>query len=175
VLGATVVVVVAMTGKGDPPWQRWIDRVRYPLHYEAVVRDSARRNELDPALLAAVIYTESKFHSDARSDSGAVGLMQLMPRTARTIAARTGGIDFRVADLDDPDVNVRYGAWYLRYLLDRYGDEETALAAYNAGQSAVDVWRRRGVGIQFSETRAYVAKVEHVKRVYRRTYSELGE
>ena len=174
-MGATVVVVVAMTGKSDPPWQRWIDRVRYPLHYEAIVRDSAHENHLDPALLAAVIYTESKFNSDALSDSGAIGLMQLMPQTARSIAARTGGTAFRRADLDDPDVNVRYGAWYLRYLLDRYGDEQTALAAYNAGQDAVDRWRRRGVGIQFAETRAYVAKVEHLKKVYRRTYSDLGQ
>ena len=117
-----------------------------------------------------MIYQESRFRSDARSPSGAVGLMQLLPSTARGIAIRTGGTRFEVADLYDPDINIRYGCWYLRHLLERYDDEETALAAYNAGQNNVDRWLRHGVGIQFSETRHYVAKIEELKRVYRRTY-----
>ena len=129
-------------------------RLRYPLRYDAIVRGHARNYRLDPALLAGVIYQESKFHAHARSSSGAIGLMQLLPDTAKGIAVHTGGSTFRVSDLDDPEINVRYGSWYLRHLLDKYGDERTALAAYNAGQENVDTWRREGKGIAFAETRA---------------------
>jgi soluble lytic murein transglycosylase len=153
----------------------WWERFWYPLRYEQIVRGHARNYSLDPALLAAVIYQESKFKADARSSSGAIGLMQLLPATAKGIALHTGGTQFRVADLYDPELNVRYGAWYLRHLMQKYGDEHTALAAYNAGQDNVDRWRRAGRGIPFSETRAYVDRVEELKRIYRRTYgSELG-
>jgi len=98
--------------------------------------------------------------------------MQLLPETAQGIAVRTGGAAFVVDDLYEPELNVRYGSWYLRNLLRRYGDERTALAAYHAGQGNVDRWRRQGVGIQFPETRAYVDKVERVKRVYASVYTE---
>ena len=153
----------------------FVQRIRYPLRYDAIVRAHAQNYDLDPALLAAVIYAESKFDADARSQAGAIGLMQLLPETARGIAVRTGGNAFVVADLYVPELNVRYGAWYLRHLLDRYGDERTALAAYHAGQGNVDRWRKDGVGIQFPETRSYVDKVERVKRIYAEAYaSELG-
>jgi soluble lytic murein transglycosylase len=167
VLGLTVVLVVAFV-EGKP--QRWFDRVRYPLRYESIVRGHARNYHLDPALVAAVIYQESKFRPTARSSSGAVGLMQLMPETAQGIAARTGGTNFRVEDLVDPEINVRYGSWYLRHLLDRYGDERLALAAYNAGEQNVDEWRQEGGGIRFPETRHYVDRIEKLKGIYRRTY-----
>ncbi len=153
----------------------FVQRLRYPLRYEQIVTAHARNYDLDPALLAAVIYTESKFDADARSGAGALGLMQLLPDTARGIALRTGGAKFVVDDLFVPELNVRYGSWYLRNLLDRYGDERTALAAYHAGQGNVDEWRKRGVGIQFPETRSYVDKVERVKKVYASAYAdELG-
>ena len=153
----------------------WYIRLRYPLEYESIVRGHARHYRLDPALLAAVIYQESKFRASARSHSGAIGLMQLQPATAEGIAIRTGGTRFRVDDLYEPEINVRYGAWYLRHLLDKYGDERTALAAYNAGQRNVDGWRREGKGIAFAETRAYVDRVEKLKRIYHDAYgSRLG-
>ena len=147
----------------------------YPLRYDQIVRGHARHYDLDAALLAAVIYQESKFNADARSKSGAVGLMQLLPATAEGIAVHTGGSAFRIHDLYDPEINVRYGAWYLHHLLQKYRDEQTALAAYNAGQENVDRWRRDGEAIQFAETRAYVKRVEELKRIYRDAYgSELG-
>ena len=122
-----------------------------------------------------MIYSESKFNADARSDAGAIGLMQLTPGTAKGIALYTGGSRFRVSDLTNPDINIRYGAWYLGHLLHKYGNERLALAAYNAGQDNVDRWQRAHEGIQFEETRDYVAKVERLKKIYRRTYaSELG-
>jgi len=99
--------------------------------------------------------------------------MQLLPETAKGIAVRTGGTRFRVDDLLDPELNVRYGSWYLRHLLDKYGDERTALAAYNAGQQNVDGWRRSGGGIRFAETRHYVSRVEKLKGIYRKAYSSL--
>jgi soluble lytic murein transglycosylase len=157
----------------EPPWYA---RLWYPLRYSTIVRGHAAHYRLDPALLAAVIETESKFNADAHSSAGAVGLMQLTPSTAKGIAQYTGGHDFHVSDLTNPEINVRYGAWYLRHLLDRYGQQERlALAAYNAGEDNVDRWQREHVGIQFSETRDYVDKVERLKGIYRRAYaSELG-
>ena len=124
----------------------FVQRLRYPLRYEMIVRGHAENYDLDPSLLAAVIYTESRFDAKATSSAGAIGLMQLLPETARGIAVRTGGDAFVVDDLYVPELNVRYGAWYLRNLLDRYGDERTALAAYHAGQGNVDRWRAAGVG-----------------------------
>jgi len=139
------------------------------------VRGHARHYDLNPALLAAVIEQESKFDTNARSSTGAIGLMQLQPTTAKGIALRTGGSKFVVSDLYDPEINVRYGAWYLHHLLQKYGDERTALAAYNAGQENVDHWRAEDEGIQFPETRAYVDRIERLKGIYRRAYKrELG-
>jgi soluble lytic murein transglycosylase len=117
-----------------------------------------------------VIYQESKFRADVKSSSGAIGLMQLLPATAKGIALHTGGSKFVVSDLYDPELNVRYGSWYLRHLLDKYHDERTALAAYNAGQQNVDDWIKRGEGIQYAETRAYGNRVERLKGIYRRGY-----
>jgi soluble lytic murein transglycosylase len=169
---AAVGVAFATLQTAKPGW--W-ERIWYPLRYEQIVRGHARNYHLDPALLAAVIYQESKFKADARSDSGAIGLMQLLPNTAQGIAVHTGGTRFRTSDLYDPEINVRYGAWYLRHLLEKYGDERIALAAYNAGQDNVDRWRADGGGIRFSETRTYVDRVEDLTRIYRRAYGdELG-
>ena len=153
----------------------WWERLWYPLRYEQIIRGHARHYDLDAALLAAVIYQESKFHPSARSKSGAIGLMQLLPQTAEGIAVHTGGNAFRTSDLYDPEINVRYGAWYLHHLEQRYGDERTALAAYNAGQENVDRWRAEGRGIAFPETRAYISRVEELRGIYRRSYAkELG-
>jgi soluble lytic murein transglycosylase len=154
----------------------WWARIWYPLRYSTIVRGHAHNYDLNPALLAAVIDQESKFNADAKSSAGAIGLMQLQPATAKGIAIRTGGSKFVLSDLYNPEINVRYGAWYLHHLLQKYGgDEEVALAAYNAGQENVDRWRAAGEGVQFPETRAYVAHVEKLKGIYRRTYGrELG-
>jgi soluble lytic murein transglycosylase len=147
-------------------------RARYPLHYEQIIRTHARNYDLDPALLAAVIYTESRFRADARSAAGAIGLMQLLPATARGIAVRTSGDRFVVADLLDPELNIRYGAWYLRSLVRRYGKLRTALAAYHAGPGNIDRWQARHVGVQFPETRAYVANVLANRERYADAYPD---
>jgi soluble lytic murein transglycosylase len=169
IFAAVALGVVAFVQFGEPAW---LQRLRYPLDYKAIVRAHAHNYRLQPALLAAVIYQESKFNADAKSSSGAIGLMQLQPATAEGIALHTGGSKFRVDDLYDPEINIRYGSWYLRHLLDKYGSERTALAAYNAGQHNVDEWRKEGVGIQFGETRHYVARVEDLKKIYRHAYAK---
>jgi soluble lytic murein transglycosylase len=169
-----VVILLVLVGAGgaavvasEPDWYL---RARYPLRYEHIVRGHADNYHLDPALVAAVIYQESKFRADARSDSGAVGLMQLLPETAKGIATRTGGSQFEVDDLYDPEINVRYGSWYLRHLIDKYGTEERALAAYNGGQGNLDR------GIMYPETRHYVDRVLELRGIYREAYpSELGQ
>jgi soluble lytic murein transglycosylase len=178
VLAVILLVAVALVAVGawvvttEPDWYQ---RARYPLRYETIVRAHARNYDLPPALLAAVIYTESRFDADARSEAGAVGLMQLLPDTARGIAMRTGGDGFVESDLLDPEINVRYGSWYLRHLLDRYHDVPTALAAYHAGEGNVDEWRRDGGGVRFPETRHYVQKVLDARGVYADVYAdELG-
>ena len=153
----------------------WWARLWFPLRYETIVRGHAANYHLDASLLAAVIEQESKFNAGAKSSAGAIGLMQLEPQTAKGIAIHTGGSKFVVSDLYSPELNVRYGAWYLRHLLDKYHDERTALAAYNAGQENVDRWRAHHEGVQFPETRAYVDRVEWLKTIYRRAYaSQLG-
>jgi soluble lytic murein transglycosylase len=118
-----------------------------------------------------VIYRESGFDVDAVSSAGAVGLMQVLPATGLAIAELTGGREFRIDDLYDPEINVRYGSFYLRRLLQKYaGDVRLALAAYNAGQSNVDEWLRNDQGIRFPETREYVDDVVELQARYRKAY-----
>jgi soluble lytic murein transglycosylase len=157
----------------------WYVRLRYPLRYEAIIRGHARNYHLDPALVASVVYAESKFRAGTVSKAGAVGLMQLLPATAEGIAERTGGSKFTTADLVDPEINVRYGCWYLRHLLNKYRGHpdslELALAAYNAGQANVDRWiadtpKGQPVQIPFPETRAYISRILHLRTLYRRGY-----
>jgi soluble lytic murein transglycosylase len=155
-----------------------------PLSDASIIREQAAEKRLDPALIAAVIYAETKF--DPRpSSTGAQGLMQVMPSTAYYLAHLSGGVDFNASDLSNPSVNVAYGSYYLRYLLDRYdGNEMLAVAAYNGGQSNVDEWvahasaegRRLSVDeIPFPQTREYVQRVLGAQRAYRATYArQLG-
>ncbi len=173
VLAVVAAAALLYVWRTSPPW---FERIRYPLSYSEYIRAHAREHGLDPALMAAVIYQESKFRPTARSTSGAIGLMQLTPSTAHGIAVRTGGHAFRTNDLYDPEINIRYGAWYLANLFAKYHSERLVLAAYNAGQGNVDRWRARGEGIQFPETVAYVDRVEKLKRIYASAWrSQLGE
>jgi soluble lytic murein transglycosylase len=155
-----------------------------PLAHEDIIRQQASAKELDPSLLAAVIYAESRFR-DATSHAGARGLMQITPQTARYIARLSGGTAFEQGDLATPQINISYGAYYLRYLLRRYGDNTVlALAAYNGGEGNVDRWiveasmsERAFVidEIPFAETREYVTRVLDARASYREKYSrELG-
>jgi soluble lytic murein transglycosylase len=165
-----------------------IDRATHagglPLTNASVIREQAGEKHLDPALIAAVIYAESKFQPRP-STAGAQGLMQILPDTAYFIAHLSGGSRFNAGDLATPKINVAYGSYYLRYLLDHYrGDVMLALAAYNAGLTNVDSWVANSRAtheplntdtIPFPETRAYVRRVLSAQIDYRVHYArELG-
>src|SRR4051794_28538224 len=128
--------------------ERALLEVTLPLRHDDIIRQQASEKEVDAALIAAVIYAESRF-VDQTSHAGARGLMQITPDTADYIKQNSGGTTFQFEDLGDPDINIRYGTYYLRYLLDRYGQNETAaLAAYNAGPSNADAWGGRDLGLE---------------------------
>jgi soluble lytic murein transglycosylase len=181
VLSALVLGVVALVTT-TPLFQEAVSELTLPLADQNIIRAQAAEKRLDPALIAAVIYAETKFNARP-SAAGAQGLMQIMPETAQFLARRSGATTFTTSDLSSPAVNIAYGSYYLRYLLDRYhGDEVLALAAYNGGETNVDRWVSQARGgplqisqIPFPETRAYVLKVLQAQRDYRQTYaSQLG-
>jgi soluble lytic murein transglycosylase len=161
-----------------------VREITLPLRHDDIIRQQAADKHVDAALIAAVIYEESRFR-DQTSNAGARGLMQITPETADFIASRSGGLRFQQSDLATPQINIAYGTWFLRYLIDHYdGNETLAVAAYNAGQSNVDKWVAKAGGpdkfdsarhIPFPETRAYVENVQERRQQYREHYSdELG-
>ena len=168
-----VIVLVKILDVGEV-----IQEITLPLRHEDVIRQQADEKGVDAALIAAVIYSESKF-SDQTSSAGARGLMQITPEAADTIAKNSEATTFELNDLGDPEINIRYGTFLLRELLDRYdGDEAAALAAYNAGPGNADKWGGADLTVEeipFPETRAYFEEVLEKKEEYRRTYGkELG-
>jgi soluble lytic murein transglycosylase len=175
--GLLVIAAVLIVSKLD--LGEAIKEVTLPLRHDDIIRQQAADKNLDPALIAAVIYAESKFREDQTSDAGARGLMQVTPTTALAIAEQTGGTNFVVDDLDDPQINISYGSRHLRDLLDQYGGNLiAALAAYNGGSGNVDKWGGAALELQdiaFPETRAYVEQVLEKREQYRDNYAdELG-
>jgi soluble lytic murein transglycosylase len=183
---AAVAIAAVVVGAAVAPWaDKAVKEVKLPLRHDDIIRQQAADKGIDAALIAGVIYAESRF-SDRTSHAGAKGLMQLMPGTAEYIAEKSGGTAFVQGDLATPQVNIAYGSWYLRYLLQKYdGREVLALAAYNAGEGKVDEWVanagargesfRAADHIPFPETREYVERVLDARVQYRRTYArELG-
>lgn len=152
-----------------------IQELTLPLRHEDVIRQQAAEKEVDASLIAAVIYAESRFR-DQTSDAGARGLMQITPETALDIAKRSEAQTFVLKDLGDSQINISYGTFHLRDLLDQYdGNEVAALAAYNAGQGNVDRWGGADLtleDIRFPETRAYVEDVLDKQHAYRDNYHE---
>ncbi len=142
----------------------------YPLRYEEMVTSFSKAQGLDPYLVFGVIRAESRFRPHVVSRAGAIGLMQITPDTGEWIAGKLGASGFAPDDLFRPETNVRFGTWYLRYLLDRFGgDLDSALRAYNAGPGAVDRWTA-GDGSVYPETAAYLEAVQRAERVYRSLY-----
>jgi soluble lytic murein transglycosylase len=185
-LGTAAAIVVLLVGAGLVV--SGLDKAArdhgLPLSDTAIIREQAAAKHLDPALIAAVIYAESKFEPRP-SAAGAQGLMQILPATAYYLAHLSGGSSFNAGDLATPRINVAYGSYYLRYLLDHYhGDELLALAAYNGGLANVDRWvaqadgsgrRLTAAAIPFPETREYVQRVLAAQQAYRVRYPhELG-
>lgn len=173
VLGIVVGVLVA-----GGAFDKAIKELTLPLEHEDIIRQQAHEKGVDAALIAAVIDTESKF-TNAESSAGARGLMQITPEAAEFIEKQSGGTTFNLDDLSDPEINIRYGTFLLKELLERYeGDTAAALAAYNAGPGNADKWGGAGLSVEeipFPETRAYVELVLERQKEYREKYgSELG-
>ena len=178
-VGATAVVAVgAVTLVATGVLDKAIDELTLPLKHEDIIRQQAGEKGVDASLIAAVIYSESRFR-DQTSEAGARGLMQITPESAREIERLSGGTTFRLDDLSDPEINIRYGTFLLSELFDRYdGDVVAVLAAYNAGPANVDRWGGSDLSlsdIRFPETRAYVEDVLDKQKEYRDRYAkELG-
>ncbi|HEX6024612.1 MAG TPA: lytic transglycosylase domain-containing protein [Solirubrobacter sp.] len=179
-LGAGLALVVVAVLSLVEPADRVVREIKLPLRHEDIIRQQAADKNVDPTLIAAVIYVESRFR-DQTSHAGAKGLMQLMPETADYIARKSGGTRFTRADLATPQINIAYGTWYLRYLFDKYdGNTVLTLAAYNAGEGKVDQWWREASEkgekfrvsdhIPFPETREYVGRVLSARADYRANY-----
>lgn len=172
--GGLVAFLLVRFGSVD----RAIQELTLPLRHDDVIRQQAVEKNVDAALIAAVIYSESKF-SEATSPAGARGLMQITPEAAEEIERLSGGTTFKLSDLSNPEINIRYGTFLLHELLERYdGDEVAALAAYNAGPTNADEWGGSGLTVDeipFPETRAYVEEVLEKRDAYRHRYArELG-
>jgi len=164
-------------------WYQWSypdkwEHVRYPLEYKESIIEASNKYSLDPYLVAAIIYEESRFKPSSKSKAGALGLMQIMPDTGKWVAEKQGR-KFGVDDLYSPSVNIDMGCWYFNYLRDKYKNEKLALAAYNSGDKNVDRWLAREdydtidemvANIPYGETRNFVQKVMNTRAMYEKLY-----
>lgn len=150
----------------------------FPVEYPDYIQESAERHGVDPLLAAAVAKCESGWDAQALSDAGAVGVMQVMPGTAQTLAAQ-GEVDASVYDpqaLADPQTNIEYGCAYLGVLQDELASEDEVICAYNAGLGAVQGWLDAGgsvpENVEFAETRFYLEKVKAAYAGFKQCYPE---
>ena len=183
VIGCVIAGIILLVTSGFH--EKVTDKVKqqqYPRSYSDYVNKAAKAYDLDPNLIYAVIRTESSFNPDAGSEAGACGLMQITPETLDTyMHIRGESNEYTYEDLFDPAVNIDYGCYILRDHLDTFGDEECAVAAYNAGPGNVSNWLNDPnisedgktlitENIPYDETRDYVKKVEDTKNVYKKLY-----
>lgn len=179
ILMGLVIILGIWFWNSDSFWRNF-----YPINHQETIIKHATTQKIDPLLVAAVIRTESKFHSKATSRSGALGLMQIMPDTAKWIAQQRGDEEFHKELLFEPDVNIEYGTWYIANLSKEFdGDLVLVIAAYNAGRGNVNRWlaEKKWTGehttleqIPFPETREYVKRVLKNYENYRELYPELS-
>ena len=139
----------------------------FPLKYKNLIKIYSLENSIDAELVASIICTESRYNKDAVSNKGAVGLMQILPTTAKNFSDG----DFEENDLFNPEYNLKIGLSFLKYLFGKYGDEVTVLACYNAGENVVIKWmegedKLEKSQIKYVETLNYVNKVQRLKKVY---------
>lgn len=185
VIAAAVIVLLLTTSGFHHQVSDNVKKAQYPLSYSDDVTQAAQAHKLDPNLVYAVIRTESNFQKDAESGAGARGLMQLMPETFTWLMDYRGEeAPYTADDLFNPSVNIDYGCYFLRYLLDYFdGDEVCAVAAYNGGMNNVSEWLKNeeispdgktliAGNIPFDETRSYVRQVEDTKEHYRELYGQ---
>lgn len=175
-----LVLLVLVVALATAVTSRPVLRLFFPIRYTSLIAGAAGTYRLDPYLLSALIRVESSFNPEARSARGAIGLMQLMPETAIWIADQRKIPSLNLETLATPRVNIDYGSWYVRMLVDDFkGDVVLALAAYNSGWGTVREWLKQGEWsgrpdevdqIPFPETRAYVRRVLATWSWYQRLY-----
>ncbi len=143
----------------------------FPKKYKNYVIEYSNKYGIDTALVYAIIKTESNFDKNAKSSAGALGLMQLMPSTAKWIASELSN-DYSDENLYDPETNINYGCFYLNYLYQKFNNTDVVICAYNAGETAVLAWidddgNLSEDKISYSETKKYLKKVKSYYRVYK--------
>ncbi len=144
-------------------------RIKFPDTYHDFINETAQKYELDGALIASIIAVESGYDENAKSNRGAIGLMQLIPSTARFCATKIG-IEYTEKSLYDGKTNLTLGSYYLSYLFKKFGNIDDVLASYNAGEGNVIKWKKAGIEIPFPETVDYVKKVKRAYKIYKRVY-----
>lgn len=167
--------------KDEVPIEAW--RTIFPLPYESLVRQEAARYGIDAMLVAGLMRQESTFQADAVSHAGAIGLMQVLPKTGRLLARRLK-LRYNQQKLFEPEYNLRLGTLYLSDLLRQFGSPEAALAAFNAGEDRISAWQGASKyeeiaelveSVPFTETREYIQIVLRNAEVYRMIYGETGK
>lgn len=179
VLLALTLLVVAVVASNPTSLGRYLV---YPVHHEETIEAASERHDVDPLLVCAIIKCESDWDENAQSSAGAIGLMQVMPLTAETMAA-LGYVDADAWDpgaLTDPEANIEYGCAYLGYLQSHLSSLDEVIAAYNAGIGAVQGWIAEGGTIpddvEFAETRVYLDRVRNAYEGYQGAYPDgIGE
>ncbi len=179
IISLVLLLLIFLLGIGG----NFVLKVLFPTSHSDIILTASEKYSADPYLVLALIKAESNFVSDAQSNKDAIGLMQITDPTAQWIAEKTDYTQYSIDKLKLPDVNISMGTWYLTYLMDLYnGNETLALCAYNAGRGNVDKWLKNaaystdGVNldrIPFSETSAYIKKIERYKQIYIRLYPDL--
>jgi soluble lytic murein transglycosylase len=150
----------------------------YPIKYKEIIIESGNEFSVDSALIASIANAESGYRTNALSQKGAVGIMQILPSTAEWIADKLNE-DFEIEKLSEPQCNIRYGSYYLSYLFDMFNDRDLVICAYNAGQNNVKSWlankeysqdKIKLDKIPFPETEKYLNKVLKNMRHYEKRY-----
>lgn len=153
----------------------------YPLRYKEYIKTYSQQYDLDPLLIAAIIRTESKYHKDATSPKGAMGLMQITPSTGKWIAEQIGIEKYNTSSLYDPQTNIMMGCWYIDNLRKQFSEIRLVLAAYNGGRGNVEKWLRNIeysfdgetlYKIPFKETKEYIERVETSYKIYKLLYDK---
>ena len=163
-----VLVLVVFTGAGLSFYN-----LLYPFKYQDLISKYAQSYNLDEGLVASIIFCESRFNKNAKSNKGALGLMQIMPSTAAGFYKEERSFSSEM--LFDPEFNIQIGSTFLRYLFDKYQDEVVVLACYNAGETAVRLWMGNNKSlektqIKYKETLNYVEKVQKFKPFYKKRF-----
>lgn len=151
--------------------------IKYPVKYKKIIKNECQTNNLDPILVFSLINAESSFNPSKTSNKGAIGLMQIMPSTAIFIATELELDNFDSKSLYNPEVNIKFGTYYLNYLSKKYDDLDLVICAYNAGETNVNSWLndkeysldgKKLDDIPFKETKNYLSKIKSFYKVYKK-------